>query len=157
MRSRFQHIAVPVDFTARNRGALDVAFELASVNRARVTLLHVVETLEIDLDGEVRRFYDRLEQRARMELDPLRQRFEDSGLSAHASVLLGRRAAQIVEFAREHGVDLLVLSSHPIDETQPLKSMATISYQVSIAAPCSVLLVKTPDAPVHVSSSAGEP
>lgn len=147
MQPRFRHIAVPLDFTARNRPALEAAFELASVNRSRVTLLHVVEQLEIDADVEVQRFYDRLEQRARRELDPLRQRFNDVGLSAHATVLFGRRAEQVVDYIREHDVDLVVLSSHTIDEDRPLRSLATVSYHVAVAAPCSVLLVKSAAAP----------
>jgi nucleotide-binding universal stress UspA family protein len=146
MQSRFRHILVPVDFSVRTRPALDVAFELAMVNRSRVTLLHVVEQLEVDADDEVWRFYDRLEQRARRELEPLCQRFIDAGLTTHATVLLGKRVEQIVGHIHDHGVDLAVLNSHAIDEGQPFRSFATISYQVSVAAPCSVLLVKSREA-----------
>jgi nucleotide-binding universal stress UspA family protein len=144
MLPRFEHILVPVDFSPANRSALEAAFELAVQNRARVTLLHVIETLDVEEESDVRDFYDRLEQRARREFEPLLQRFVDAGLNVHSTVLLGKRARQIVEFAREHKANLLILSSHPIDERRPLESLSTISYQVSIAAPCSVLLVKVP-------------
>ena len=142
MVPRFQHILVPVDFSAANREALEIVFELATRNHARVTLLHVIETLDVEEEGEVKEFYDRLEQRARREFEPLQQRFADAELNVHAAIALGKRARQIVEYAADHGADLIVMSSHLIDADHPLQSLATISYQVSIAAPCSVLLVK---------------
>jgi nucleotide-binding universal stress UspA family protein len=144
MLPRFQHIVLPVDFSPANRAALETGFELAAQNHARVTLLHVIETLDVEEEADVRELYEQLERRARRELEPLRQRFADAGLNVHAAVVLGKRTRQIVEFAAEHGVDLIVMSSHPIDAVDPVKSLGTISYQVSIAAPCSVLLVKVP-------------
>ena len=142
MLPRFQHILAPVDFSVANRPALEIAFEIASQNRARVTLLHVIETLDVEDDGDVLEFYERLEHRARRDFEPLQQRFADAGLNVHAAVVLGKRTPQIVQFAAEHGADLIVMSSHPVDASRPLQSLATISYQVSMAAPCSVLLVK---------------
>ena len=143
MISRFRHVLAPVDLSAANRAALEIVFELAGQNQARVTFLHVIETLDVD-EADVRELYEQLELRARRELEPLRQRFADAGLNAHAAVVLGKRTREIVEFAAEHGVDLIVMSSHPIDTAHPVRSLATISYQVSIAASCSVLLVKAP-------------
>ena len=42
----------------------------------------------------------------------------------------------------EHNVDLIILNSHPSDPHAPGKSWSTVSYQVSLLSPCSVLLVK---------------
>jgi nucleotide-binding universal stress UspA family protein len=142
MLPRFQHILGPVDFSAANRGALEVTFEIAVQNSARVTLLHVIETLDIEDEEDVKEFYERLEQRARREFEPLQQRFASAGVNVYAAVVFGRRSAQIVEFAADHAVDLIIMSSHVVDASRPLQSLATISHQVSIAAPCSVLLVK---------------
>jgi nucleotide-binding universal stress UspA family protein len=144
MLSRFRHVLAPVDLSAANRAALEIVFEIAAQNHARVTLLHVIETLDVDDEADVRELYEQLERRARSELEPLRHRFADAGVNVHAAVVLGKRTREIVEFAAEHGVDLIVMSSHPIDAAHPVQSLATISYQVSIAASCSVLLVKTP-------------
>ena len=38
MIPRFQHILVPLDFTEKNLAALNIAFDLAVANHARVTL-----------------------------------------------------------------------------------------------------------------------
>ena len=50
MIPRFKHILVPVYLTPKNRAALEIAFELAVENKARVSLLHVTE--KIELPGE---------------------------------------------------------------------------------------------------------
>lgn len=144
MLSRFRHVLAPVDLTDASRETLEIVFEIAAQNRARVTLLHVIETLDVDDEADVRELYEQMERRARRELEPLRQRFADAALNVHAAVVMGKRTREIVEFAAEHGVDLIVMSSHPVDTARPVQSLATISYQVSIAASCSVLLVKTP-------------
>lgn len=146
MLPRFQHILAPVDFSAANRAALEVVFEIAAQNYARVTLLHVIEAINVEDESDVSEFYEQLEQRARREFEPVQQRFTEAGMHVHAVVVRGKRALQIVERARDHSVDLIVMSSHPIDANRPIESLATISYQVSIAAPCSVLLVKVPPA-----------
>lgn len=143
MLPRFRHILVPLDFSAKNRSALDIAFEMAEVNDARVTLLHVIERIEEDAeDDETRSFYDHLGQRADAELESRSQVFTDAGLTTDYKIRYGKRAEEIVRYTRERDVDLVILSSHPIDAAQAGRTLLTISYQVSILAPCPVLLVK---------------
>jgi nucleotide-binding universal stress UspA family protein len=143
MLPRFQHLLVPLDFTPKNRQALDVAFELAIENRARVTLLHVIETIDAAADDdEIRQFYDSLESRAWLELQTAAERFVGTQVPLEQKVRRGKRALEIARYAAGHNVDLIVMSSHPVDLTQPGRSVATVSYQVSIACPCAVLLLK---------------
>ncbi len=143
MLPRFRHLLVPLDFSPKNMAALDIAFEIAEVNAARVTLLHVIERIdEAAEDQDTAAFYERLRRRADAELESRCQRFVEAGLSAEYKVRFGKRAEAIVQFVIERDVDLVVLSSHPIDQKEPARSVATISYQVSLFAPCPVLLVK---------------
>ncbi|REJ93193.1 MAG: universal stress protein [Planctomycetota bacterium] len=148
MLPRFQHILVPLDFSSKNRMALDVAFELASQNRARTSLLHVVERIETSpddedsVDRELEEFYGQLEARAESELESVSQRFEAAGLDVEYKVWRGKRVHEIVKFSHDRDVDLVVLSSHPVDADQPVKSLTTVSYQVSILCACPVLMVK---------------
>ncbi len=146
MRPRFQHILVPIDFTQKNVAALDIAFDLASQNRARTTLLHVVESIESepddDDDEELREFYQQLGQRATTDLEGMSQRFSEAGLDVEFKVWVGNRVQEIVRCITEREVDLVVLSSHPIDAERPAQSLATVSYAVSIVCPCPVLMVK---------------
>ena len=142
MLPRFKNILVPVDFTEKNVAALDIAFELAVANRARVTLLHVVETLDVDSDAEMEQFYDRLETRADSELERMSRRFVNAGVSSDRKVRFGKRLAETLQACTEHNTDLVVMSSHKPDLQKPHQTWATLSYQVSVLCPCPVLLVK---------------
>lgn len=142
MLPRFQHIVVPLDFTEKNRAALDVAFELAVANRARVTLLHVVEPIDLPDDAEVQTFIGQLEQRADLELESCSQRFADAGIAVEWKIRSGKRAEEISSYETEHDVDLILLSSHPINADHPARSLVTLSYQVAVLSRCPVLLMK---------------
>ena len=142
MLPRFQHLLLPVDFTPKNCAAVDVAFEIAVENRARVTLLHVIERVDAADDEEIEQFYAKLQTRAATELERLTQRFADTSLVVDTKVRYGKRANEIVQYSIEHDVDLIVMSSHKIDIEQPIRSWGTVSYQVSILCQCPVLLVK---------------
>ena len=147
MIPRFQHLLVPLDFTPKNHAALEIAFEIAVREPASVTLLHVVETIHDDdtqPDDELKVFYDRLEQRALAELDVRAQRFSQAGVRVTQRVRFGARAMEIVRYAAEHPIDLIIMSSHAIDRTHPSTSLATVSYQVSVLCDCPIMLVKQP-------------
>ena len=142
MLPRFQHILVPVDFTEKNLTALDLVFDLAVASRARVTLLHVIETIDVEPDAELNRFYGKLQERADSELERLSQRFVAAGLAVDSKTRYGKRLSEIVSDIVERKADLVVMSSHKPDLAKPLQTWATLSYQVSVLCPCPVLLVK---------------
>ncbi|MBI3865789.1 MAG: universal stress protein [Planctomycetia bacterium] len=142
MLPRFSKILVPVDFTEKNLAALDIAFELAVANRARVTLLHVVETLDVESDAELEQFYDRLQKRADAELERMSQRFTAAAIAIDRKVRFGKRLPEILKCCNESGADLVIMSSHKPDLQKPQQTWATLSYQVSVLCPGPVLLVK---------------
>jgi len=142
MLPRFQHILVPVDFTEKNLAALDVAFEMAVANHARVTLLHVVETMDVETDAELEQFYATLQSRADSELERMAQRFVAAKIAVDRKIRFGKRLHEIVGDSADRKADLIVMSSHKPDLQNPTQTWATLSYQVSVLCPCPVLLVK---------------
>jgi nucleotide-binding universal stress UspA family protein len=138
----FHRIMVPVDLTNRNIPALEIAMKIALQNRASVTLLHVVETLEASSFDEFNKFYQKLEKLARDKLDRLAEEFVEKGVVVHQEVIYGKRAEQIVKHGMEHQIDLIVLTSHKIDLNNPTQGWGSISYKVGILSQCPVLLVK---------------
>jgi nucleotide-binding universal stress UspA family protein len=137
----FRKILVPVDFTEKNEAALSNAIEIAG-GEGEVTLLHVIETIEhIEFD-EMAEFYRGLETRATARLFAMEERFQGAGIRVRHDILYGKRAETIVRFAEEHGMDLMILSSHKVDRDHPALGWGTISYRIAIVARCPVLLVK---------------
>ncbi len=145
MLPRFHHILVPIDSTAKNNAAMDIAFELAVQNKATTSLLHVVQAIDSGGDSpdeETTSFYDHIRERAESELERISQRFLDADVPCEVKVRIGDRLQEIVEFANHHRVDLIVMSSHRIDPNHLAETWATLSYKVSVVCECPILLVK---------------
>jgi len=140
----FSDVLVPVDLTAKNRTAVDVAGELAIQAGAagRVTLLHVIETIDHVPFEELEDFYSTLQEKAEAGLAALAASLPPLPGEVRQRVVFGHRARAIVEYAEEAGCDLVVLSSHRVDPERRGEDWATLSHKVAILAPCPVLLVK---------------
>ncbi len=137
----FDHILVPVDFTEKSARSLDVAIQMAKSYRSRLTLLHVIETLEYE-DEDLKPFYETLETKARTQLQTMAQQCAKADVEVDCDIIFGRRAVGIVEYASDKNIELLILGSHRIGPDHSPKSLATLSYQVSMLCQCPVLLVK---------------
>jgi len=138
----YRHILVPVDLSDRNLRALEAAAELAAASGARVTLVHVIETIEDAAVEEFEDFYRRLEEKAEASLGPWVERIAARGVEVGKRILYGRRTEQIVRCADAEQADLIVLTSHRVDLDRLGGGWGTISYQVAVFADCAVLLVK---------------
>ncbi len=138
----FRHILVPTDLTDRTVKALDVAIDIAAGDDAHVTLLHVIETIAGAEFEEFSSFYQKLEKRARERLSDIVARSRRTRGPVDVAIVYGRRAEEVLRFASSEAIDLIVLSSHPVDPSQPYQGLGTMSYKLGILAPCAVLLVK---------------
>lgn len=137
----FNHILVPVDFTEKNRRVLDVALTLTKKHQSKLTLLHVIEKIEFLAEEDTKEFYRKLETAAQEKMERLVQKLKDRDIAILTIIVYGKRAQEIVRYAVEHSVDLLVLNSHRVDPDNP-QDWGTISYKVAILSQCPVLLVK---------------
>ncbi len=145
MKTLFNHILVPVDFTKKNEIAIAAAQELARQSAARLSLLHVIEFIDFpDDDEEIASFYEKLQRRSEQELDNLLKLFKDDSLDVSVETVINNRAKGIALYAAENDVDLIVMSSHPVSPEKRGHGWTTISYQVSAICQCSILLVKQP-------------
>jgi nucleotide-binding universal stress UspA family protein len=138
----FQRILVPVDLSDKSLKAVDVAYEFAVQSKAEVILLHVIETVEHVQFDELKSFYQRLETSAKSGLQEWSERFVSDGLSVDQVLVYGHRTQEIVNYAMENGVDLIITASHRVDPDRPGHDWSSISYAVAILSPCPVLLVK---------------
>jgi nucleotide-binding universal stress UspA family protein len=138
----YRKILLPVDLTDKYGQALDAAAELAGQSGGEVILLHVVEVIAgLSMDEE-RGFYDRLEKTARSHLRRLGDRLGQRKVTWRAEVLYGHRGPEVVRYARDAGTELIVLTSPRIDPNNLAAGWGSLSYKLSLVAPCPVLLVK---------------
>lgn len=143
----FGHILVPTDCTPDTKKALDIAVRMQSLEKGheltqRITLLHVIEAIADDDTEEFQRFYTTLTKRAEKKMEELSTGYAPHQANIESKVLLGSRVAEILSFAQEQAVNLILLNSHRIDLDNPTEGWGTISHKVGILAPCPVMLVK---------------
>lgn len=138
----FHHILVPVDFTPKNRKALDITLQMAGSNKSSVSLLHVVEVIEDTTFEEFGDFYAGLQKRAEKKMAGLVTFCRNRGVEITDKIVFGNRVQEILKYADEAGVDLIVMSSHKLELEEPSRDWGTISYKVGILSQCPVLLVK---------------
>ncbi len=138
----FKKLMVPVDLSDRHEKALKAAAELAALADGEITLLHVIEVLHglpVEDDPD---FYRRLEETSREHLNAIVNQLQSDGVSCKFAIRFGERGPDVLKFAAEEKIDLIVLSSHPIDPAAPGAGWLSLSYLIGIGAPCNVLLIK---------------
>lgn len=138
----FQHILVPTDLTERSIQTTRVAVEMAERFGATVTVLHVIETIPGATFDELADFYRKLETDARARMAEEVARLEHTGVTVTQQIIYGRRGREILKFAAEEAVDLIVLASHRLDPSDADAGTSAISFRVGLLSNCAVLLVK---------------
>jgi nucleotide-binding universal stress UspA family protein len=138
----FKNILVPTDLSEKSVTALDIALKIGSEDEPKITLLHVIETIDEADYGEFEKFYEKLKDRAQRKMDEMAGRCGVKAPLVQKKIVFGNRVNEIVRFAHENGIDLIILSSHRIDSVDAAAGWATISYRVGILSPCPVMMVK---------------
>jgi len=149
MRVEHRHILVPTDFSEQSRTSLLVARDFAEQSRARLTIAHVLHTTQ-NLFGDGVYVTDatrtELESAADAELRKLLVVLDAPNLVTACVVLHGAPHEQIPAFARENGVDLIVISTHGRSGVASVV-FGSVTQRVIVASPCPLLVL-----PPHTSS-----
>jgi nucleotide-binding universal stress UspA family protein len=108
------HILVPLDGSLLAECVLSHAITLAQVFETRLTLLRVVEH---DQTTGLKRIIDPLQWQIRKVeaeayLDKLVAQLNRLGLQAEKAILEGLPQERIVEFTRDRGIDMIIISTH---------------------------------------------
>jgi universal stress protein A len=138
----FKHILVPTDLTEKSSKALRIAAQMPFDDICKITLLHVIETIEEGDDDEFDEFYQKLMLRAQAKMDAIISGYEGRRPLIEKSIVYGNRVKEIITFAQQKEIDLIVLSSHKIEKEDISRGWGTISYRVGILAHCPVMMVK---------------
>jgi nucleotide-binding universal stress UspA family protein len=138
----YRRILVPTDLTDRTIKALEVATNIAAPGDARITLVHVIETIAGAEDNQLTAFYRKLKRQAAKRLKEVISRGSGKRSEIVTEIVYGERVDEVLRFVRANDVDLIVLASHPLDASKPYEGLGTMSYKLGILAPCAVLLVK---------------
>jgi nucleotide-binding universal stress UspA family protein len=161
--SRFHNILVAVDFSQTSDDALGVAAEMSRAYHAQVHLLHVVpqpfhvpygtEPLAYDFSA----FLRQSSEAAGAQLTDIAARHAIDPALLTKDVVSGPPANEIVRYAEEHAVDLIVLGAHGHGFFDRLL-IGSVAERVARHAPCAVLMVPHVTrrlAPFQIRAAAG--
>src|SRR5947207_15681662 len=114
MQIKLQNICVPVDFSDTSASALSYAKALAEAFGAKLHVLHVLVNWIPETDVPVSpQMYEQFEQSARKQLEGLLSQAERTKYQARLELVNGlSEFVEIIRYARENNIDLLVLGTH---------------------------------------------
>lgn len=138
----FKRILVPVDFSEKCSRSLNCALDIAGHYAGEVHLLHVIETLADAEFSELQNFYEKMERKALKSMDELMASCTKGSAVMTVHVTFGNRTREILRYAEQNEVGLIIMNSHVVDLEQPVYGWGTISYKVALLSKCPVMLVK---------------
>ncbi len=144
------NILVPRDGSIHAKKAIDYACDLASKYGATVYLMHVIPQSEIPEGLDKYMEVERIEQPPEQVLKKIGDGIIEAGLTqakasgaedVKSSVVIGDAAEKIVEFAKENGVDMIIMGSRGLGGIKSL-FLGSVSSKVCHAAECTCVTVK---------------
>ena len=141
-----KRILVPVDFSPLSKKALQYAIKLAREFNAAVNLFHVVEPeIPPAFDGFMIApppISNGTNASCANRLNKLASSVRTAGVNhVDSAVRTGLAAYEIVEAAKEHDVDLIVIATHGYTGWKHF-TIGSTAERVVRAAPCPVLVVR---------------
>ena len=143
-----RRILFPTDFSESAEHAWSFALQFAQDFAAEVHVLHVVappprltEAYSLNLDPE--KFTAALTAEAQTSLERLLERSKSRNLVFQREVRIGVDFHEIIDYARKHQIDLIVMATH--GRTGLAHALVgSVAEKVVRKAPCPVLTVKHP-------------
>ncbi len=143
-------ILVPTDFSEHGRHALSYGAELAQKFGAELHLLHVLQDLvamvpepgmAFPMPGD---YLKDLREGSQRALTELAKKEVPEGLSIVQEIREGPPFLEIIRYAKENDVDLMVLGTHGRSGLAHAL-LGSVAEKVVRKAPCPVLTVRDPE------------
>jgi universal stress protein A len=148
-----KRILVPVDFSETSAAALRYGVELARGFKARLHLLHVPEHPGEAAEAEYPiGLFETMQNAAHDRLRHLLTDADANELRPQCSMRLGTAPEEIVDYAQEHDIDLIVMGTHGRTGLARVL-LGSVAETVVRTAPCPVLTVHSPERRLVVPSA----
>ena len=146
-----KNILCPTDFSDPSYEALKAADELAAHFGAALHIINVVPLVPIveapigveSASFNVASYQQELEGQAQKSLKNLAEQKITRGVTAVTEVLIGNAAGEVIRYAGEKGVDLIVIATHGLSGWRRFISGST-TEQIVRQASCPVLTIRRP-------------
>lgn len=143
--NKFKTILVPVDFSENSKKILESAMYLAETFKARLSVVFVVQSFE-DYSGffvphmPIAQFEEEVKQSAERKMKSFLDENIDKKSPHDGMVLTGDVAEEILLYAKDKKVDLIVMGTHGYKGLEKIL-FGSVAEKVVKNAPCPVLTV----------------
>jgi nucleotide-binding universal stress UspA family protein len=144
-------ILVPHDGTEMSDKAFKKAVELAKMVKAELVLLHVIEEIPLptSMIFDDKDVINRARRTARKELEKGWEKMvevktheiENDNVALRGESRNGSAAEQILRFAKNNKIDMIVMGSHRLKGISKIKALGSVTRKVSEIADCPVLII----------------
>jgi universal stress protein A len=147
--AEWRRICCAVDFSDPSRFAMEEAADLARRFQAQLTIVHVAEPppiVPIDVIVPAERSFETVSVDVARSVAAWRSEAAARAATAvRSAIRIGAPAEEILRFAREEAMDLVVLGTHGRTGLKHLV-LGSVAERVVRQAPCPVLVVRTKEA-----------
>jgi len=143
---KLKKVLVPTDFSDSAKHAFSYGVSFAREYEAELVLLHVVENLTVGYASDLfpvpmAEVFQEISGYARAELAKLAEEAKQKGVVVSELVAQGKPSAEIIRYAAENAIDMIVLGTHGkgmLDQAL----FGSTTERVVRRAPCPVLTVR---------------
>ncbi len=142
-------ILVPTDFSDYSKAALPYAVDIARKYGAKLYILHIFDEellspIFFEVGGTAQEYFERLQDRFEAAVDDFTSGVDMTDVEFEAQLGNGTPFVEIIKFARENGVDLIVMGTH--GRTGIAHALlGSVTEKVVRKAPCPVMVVRHPE------------
>jgi nucleotide-binding universal stress UspA family protein len=138
MTDNFERIIIPIDNTEESKKVVKKGMLLAKLLEIDAKIIAVNDTHQFISSVVIE---EKMKRDAEAFLEEFKKIAEEFGVKIETQLIIGKPAEEIVKFAKEN--DLIIMGHH--DKTRGLDKVLvnSVSRDVVVNAPCSVLLVKS--------------
>ena len=143
--TEFKKIMVPIDFSQNAPKVLQTAVEVAEKFDASLSIVFVVQSFE-DYSGffvphmPISQFEDEMVQGAEKKMESFLDENLKSNLSYSSTVIKGDVAEEIIEYAAQNDIAMIVMGTHGYKGLEKVL-FGSVAEKVVKTSPCPVLTI----------------
>lgn len=138
----YQHILLAVDGSANAQRAAQEAIKLAKLSDTSfVDVVYVVNVEKVKNELLLAGSIEKVEQARQRKIIPVEQALLAANIQYHTTILKGEPGLEIVRYAHEQQVDLVVIGSRGLNSLQEMV-LGSVSHKVMKRVQCPALIVK---------------
>ncbi len=138
----YSHILLAIDGSEHAVRAANHAVNIAVfIPNCTVEILYVIDPGKVKEEVLHAQNHEEIEYHRRQKLVPVQEKLENNQVSYTVTIITGDPGPTIVEYARQHSVDLIVIGSRGRNALQEFV-LGSVSHKVVKRADCPVMIVK---------------